>query len=129
MAAALLLVVVLAVTTAVTAAQHNAMEAEQRVAGMLVAEDLMGWLMTRAYGELPAWNGHHEPVGTIVGMDGSSAPASVGMVGRRVTVAGQMHSIDALSVRVRGLNLCVVAFDEREHVLCRIETFVPEPPE
>src|SRR5262245_1838221 len=60
MATGLLLVVVVAVSTAITAGQQQAYEAHQRIAASLAAEELMGRIAADDYASLLTWNGHTE---------------------------------------------------------------------
>ena len=128
MASAILLVAVLAVTTAVTAAQQSAAEAQQRVAASLAAHDLMGRLITTPYDDLADWDGFREEVGTLHDMKGAPAPPCFGGIGRSVTVTSEMHTIDDLGVRVLGSTVCVVVFDAADRALAELCTFVTEPP-
>ena len=128
MAAGILLVIVLAVTSAITAGQQNAYEAHQRIAATLAAEDLMGRLVTKAWDDLSAWNGYTEPVGTMTDVDGQPMPASFEMVGRQAEVTTTIKSISGLGVNIRGRTVMVRSFDADGRILTTVSRFVPEPP-
>jgi len=127
MATGLLLVVVVAVTQAITAGQQNAYEAHQRIAAALAAEELMGRLAAEDYAHLANWNGHSEPVGEMTDMHGSAMPSSMQMVGRDVHVTSGMQTISGLDVRVRGVTVTVRCFNREGRMLASITRFVPEP--
>jgi hypothetical protein len=127
MATGLLLGVVIAVTSAITAGQQNAYEAHQRIAGALAAEELMGRLATETYARLPTWNGHTEAVGTMSDMKGQPMASTLQMVGRDVRVISGMKTISGIDVRVRGLTVTVRTFNGSGRTLASIARFVPEP--
>ena len=127
MATGILLAVVVSVSSAITAGQQNAYEAQQRIAGTLAAEELLGRLITLPYDQLPAWHGHSEAVGTMTDMAGESMPGSMGMVGRSVRVITTMQTLGALDVRVQGRSVRVVSFNAEGRVLAELRRFVPEP--
>jgi Tfp pilus assembly protein PilV len=128
MAAGILLVIVLAVTSAITAGQQNAYEAHQRIAATLAAEELMGRLITEPWDDLSAWNGYTEPVGTMTDIDGQPMPASFKMIGRQAEVTTTLKTISGLGVNVRGRTVDVRAFNAEGRILADLIRFVPEPP-
>jgi prepilin-type N-terminal cleavage/methylation domain-containing protein len=127
MAAGILLVIVVAVTSAITAGQQNAFEAHQRIAATLAAEDLMGRLGTEPWDNLSAWNGYTEPVGTMTDIDGQPMPASFNMVGRQAEVTTTLKTLSGLGVNIRGRTVVIRAFDADGRILASISRFVPEP--
>ena len=127
MATGLLLVVVVAVSTAITAGQQQAYEAHQRIAASLAAEELMGRIATEDYASLPTWNGHTENVGELTDMDGSATTSSLQMVGRDVRVTIGLKTLNGLDVRVRGATITVRSFNNQGRTLATITRFVPEP--
>lgn len=127
MATGLLLVVVVAVSTAITAGQQQAYEAHQRIAASLAAEELMGRIAIEDYASLPTWNGHTENVGQLTDMDGSATTSSLQMVGRDVRVTIGLKTLNGLDVRVRGATITVRSFNNRGRTLATITRFVPEP--
>lgn len=127
MATGLLLVVVVAVTSAITAGQQNAYEAHRRIAASLAAEELMGRLATVAYDKLAEWNGFSEAPGSMTDLAGQAMPSSLQLVGRDVHVISDMKSIAGMDVRVRGRTLTVRAFSGDGRTLASITRFVPEP--
>ena len=127
MATGLLLVVVVAVSTAITAGQQQAYEAHQRIAASLAAEELMGRISTENYASLPTWNGHTENVGQLTNMDGTAATSSLQMVGRDVRVVVGLKALNGLDVRVRGATITVRSFNNQGRTLATVTRFVPEP--
>jgi hypothetical protein len=129
MATGVLLVVVVAVTSAITAGQQNAFEAQQRIAGALAAEELMGRISTSTYARLPNWDGFIENAGSLTDMDGQPLPPSMQVVGREAHVTTGMKNITSggLDVRVRGRSVTVRSFDKNNRTLASMATFVPEP--
>jgi hypothetical protein len=127
MATGLLLVVVVAVSTAITAGQQQAYEAHQRIAASLAAEELMGRIATEEYSSLLAWDGHTENVGELKDMDGGATTSSLQMVGRDASVVVGLKTLSGLDVRVRGATITVRAFNGQGRTLATITRFVPEP--
>ena len=127
MATGILLAVVVSVSSAITAGQQNAYEAQQRIAGTLAAEELLGRLITLPYDQLPAWHGHSEAVGAMTDMAGEPLPGSMVMVGRGVRVTTTLQSLGAVGVRVQGRLVQVVSVNAEGRVLAELRRFVPEP--
>jgi hypothetical protein len=127
MASGILLIIVVAVTSAITAGQQHAYEARQRIAATLAAEELMGRLLTEPYDNLSSWNGHTEHVGTMVDMYGQAMPASFDMVGREVIVNTELRTLGGPGVNIRGRNIVIRAFDADDRELASLSRFVPEP--
>ncbi len=127
MATGLLLVVVVAVSSAITAGQQHSFEAHQRIAGSLAAEELMGRVSAESYSNLLTWNGHTENVGEMTDMAGAEMPSTLSMVGRDVQVSTGLRTITGLDVRVRGATITVRAFNNKGRTLAIITRFVPEP--
>lgn len=129
MASGLLLTVVVAVTSAVTAGQQHAFEARQRIAATVAAEELMGRIIVQEYDQLAGWHGYNEPVGTMTDIDGQPMVAAMEMIGREVTVASTLLTLQQTGIRVRGRLVRVQAFNAQGRTLADLEHFVPEPPE
>lgn len=127
MANGILLVVVVAVTSAITAGQQNAYEAHQRIAASLAAEEMMGRLITDSYANLPSWNGYTEAVGKMTDVQGKPMPGSFGMVGRDVQVTTGLRTINEVSVTVQGRTVQVRAFNRHNRTLTQLTRFIPEP--
>jgi len=127
MAAGILCMVVVAVTTAVTAGQAQAFEAQQRIAASLAAEELMSRLITVDYASLPTWDGHTEAVGAMTDVAGAAMPASFAGIGRDVHVTTSLRVVTDLDIRVRGRTVRVRAFDGENRTLAELNRFVPEP--
>jgi hypothetical protein len=127
MASAILLVVVMSVTSAITAGQQHAYEAKQRIAAALAADELMCRLSTVAYADLPTWHGHSEAIGAMVDGDSNPLPATFDAVGRQVSVVASLETLPTTTIRVRGRTVRVQAFEEGNRVLCELSRFIPEP--
>lgn len=127
MAAGILFIVVTAITGAVTAGQQHALEARGRIAGSLVAEELLGRLAALAYADLPGWDGYREEVGAMIDFEGANMPDSVSMLGREVVVTTALEEVTPIGVNIRGRFVTVRAFKSDGGVVAELERFVPEP--
>jgi len=126
-ASAILLVVVLAVTQAITAGQQHSFEARQRIAGTLAAEELMGRIIVDDYANLATWDGYTESVGNMTDMNSNPLSDVFQFVGRDVAVTATTKSFSGLDVDVQGYDVRVRAFDDDGRVLAMIERFIAEP--
>jgi prepilin-type N-terminal cleavage/methylation domain-containing protein len=129
MASGILLVIVIAVTSSITAAQQHALEAHERIAGVLAAEELMGRILSGDYDSLAAWDGFREPVGAMVDMNNNPLPASTAMIGREVDVYTSVRTTGDLEINIRGRTVRVQAFNSDDRMLCDLIRFVPEDQE
>lgn len=127
MAAGLLLTIIVAVTSAVSAGQQNARTAHERIAGTLAAEELMSRLATEPWDDLAKWDGYHEDAGAMVDELGVPYPDTFHMVGREVDVATTLQSVGALKINVRGRSVTVRAFNLDGATLVQLTRFIPEP--
>lgn len=127
MAAGILLIVVVAVTSAVTAGQQQAYEAKQRIAASLAAEELMSRVLVEDYANLPSWHGHTEAPGAMTDMAGHAMPENFDGIGRDVQVTTSLRVLVDVDVRVRGRTIEVRSFTVDGRVLTDISRFVPEP--
>ena len=127
MAAGILLAVVVSATSAITAGQQHAYEAQQRIAACLAGEELMGRLLTVEYNALPGWNGYTEAAGTMTDMSGAPTPESFAAIGRDVQVSTALRTVPDVDVRVRGRVVHVRAFSAQGRVLAELDRFIPEP--
>jgi hypothetical protein len=127
MAAGVLLGIVVAVTTAVTAGQQNAYEAQRRIAGALAAEELMGRIAIEPYNRLASWHGHVEQAGDLAGPGGALLPQCMQSVGRDVSVISELRTLAGLDVRVRGVSVTVRTLTPDGRVMVSLTRFVPEP--
>jgi hypothetical protein len=127
MAAGILLGVVMAVTSAITAGQHHSVEAQKRIAGALAAEELLSRLVTVSYDKLATWNGYVEAIGTLTDTTGDAMPPLFDSVGRSVTVTTELREFPELGVNIRGRTIVVQAVDAEAQVLAELTHFVPEP--
>lgn len=127
MAAGILLVVLVSVTSAITAGQQSAYEAHQRIAASLAAEELMSRLTAEPYDKLPEWNGHTEAVGAMTDVDGNLLSVSLAMIGRDVQVRTALRTVPGPDVRIRGREVRVRAFNDHGRILADLTRFTPEP--
>lgn len=128
-AAAILLVAVIAVSSAMTAGQHHAYEAQLRISGAIAAEDLMGRLNAVAYSDLVTnWDGFEETPGDTQTQQSEDFPSAFNRIGRRVVIIdGIMHTLPGLNVKIHGLTVQVMAFDDRGETLVTLSRFIPQP--
>lgn len=128
MASGILLIAVIAVTSAVTAGQHHALEAKLHISGSIAAEELMGRLQTVAYSDLISnWDGFEEAPGEMETMSGEAYPRPFDRIGRRISITTSIHAIQGINVKVHGLTVEVEAFDDRGVSLVTIRRFIPQP--
>ena len=122
LATGILLLIVVAVTNAITAGQQHALVAQQRIGGSLAAEELMGRLLTVAYADLPTWHGFSEPVGAMTDMDAVPYPDALAGVGRSVSVTTLLDTLPETGIRVRGREVRVLVISPE------LEERLPLPP-
>ncbi|UCD75597.1 MAG: hypothetical protein JSV91_01520 [Phycisphaerales bacterium] len=127
MATGILLGIVVAVTSAITAGQQHAYEAHRRIAATLAAEELMGRLVAAPYDTLITWNGYTENVGKMRDLHNQPLPESFDMVGRDVVVVTSLEDFDDLGVHVQGRTVQVRAFGADGRTLAQLTRFIPEP--
>lgn len=127
MAAGILLVVVMAIMTAVTAGQQHAFQAQQKICGTLAGEELISRLIRQPYANLANWNGMIEPVGEMKDGSGAPMPANMNHIGREVSVTTTMHVMPGLGVKVLGRTVAVRTFDAQNQTLMTLRVFVPQP--
>lgn len=125
-ASTLLGVVVLAVISAVSAAQSLSFEGQKLILASMSADDLMAELVTIPYGDLKLRDGVSQPIGGLATMAGDPYPSTFWALGRAVSVAEEVITEPDLGVSVRGLRVRVTTRDEFRD-LVSIETFIPEP--
>jgi hypothetical protein len=127
-ASGILLMSVLALTTAIAAGQASAIEGQKLLLGSMAVDDLLSELWGETYDDLPKYDDTSDPVGSITSLDGEVYPDSFWMLGRRVEV----DSLDIKSVNtgviVRGRLLRVTVFDA-DRDLVSAELFVAQPAE
>ncbi|MGP1310295.1 MAG: type IV pilus modification PilV family protein [Phycisphaerales bacterium] len=125
-ASAILLMSVLALTTAIAAGQSAAIEGQKLLLGSLAVDDLLSELWSEDYDDLSKYDGAEEAVGALATLDGEDYPDTYWMIGRRVEVEDTDIKAEAVGVIVRGKLLRVTVFDE-DRDLVSAELFVPEP--
>ncbi|MBL0927255.1 MAG: prepilin-type N-terminal cleavage/methylation domain-containing protein [Phycisphaerales bacterium] len=126
MAATTLGVIVLAVASAISAAQKVGFEGQKRTLAAIAVNDLLSELSTLPYNQLPAKDGMLQPPGEMRSLDGAAYPRAFWAVGRSVTVRSETLTDPSLGVPVRGVRITVEARDDGA-ALARAELFVPEP--
>jgi hypothetical protein len=127
MATGILLMTVMAVSSAITAGQEHALEANQRIAATLAAEELMGRITSAPYNTLANWNGYTEEPGNMTAMNNAPLPEVYGTIGRSVEVIPTLRLVDDVGVKIRGVNIHVTATTSRGRVMSELYHFVPEP--
>ncbi len=128
MASGILLIVVVAVTQAVTAGQANAYEAQQRIAATLAAQELMGRVVADQQQISPlTWNGHNETVGAMTDFNGAPLSDAFNMIGRRVIASKTQITVSGLNVVIDGVTIVVEAFNADGEILASLEHFIPQP--
>lgn len=126
-AAGILLGVVVAVTTAITAGQQQAYEAHERVAAVLAAEALLGHILSLDYASLPSWDGYGEAPGNMLNEFGSPMPDTFGTIGRLVTIENIFENVTPPGVNVKGKTVHVRSVNASGRVLIEVSRFVAEP--
>ncbi|MCA9295754.1 MAG: hypothetical protein KC983_04540 [Phycisphaerales bacterium] len=126
MAAGILLGIIVAITSAITAGQQHTLEAHTRIAGALASEEMLSRLVAVDYDDLLAWNGYTESVGSMTDVHGAAMPDVFNLIGRSVTVTTEMKTITELGVKIRGRMIQVQSFDQNGQILSEINHFVPE---
>lgn len=127
MACGVLLVIVVAVTSAVTAGQQHAYEAHQRIAGTLAAEEWMGRLEALDYHALAPMH-QIEDLGELMDAHGDPFPASFNGIGREAWVTLTYLEIPSPKIQLNGKTIRVRAFDAENRTLAEISRFKTEPP-
>jgi hypothetical protein len=127
LATGILMMTVIAVTAALTAANQQSYDAQQRIAAGLAAEELMSRLLVVDYDDLPSWDGHNEAVGAMTNVAGQALPESFTSVGRRVLVTTSLRLATNLNIRIRGRTVTVIAHDGANTTLATLTRFIPEP--
>lgn len=129
MASGILLMVVVAVTSAISAGQQHSYEAQQRIAASLAVDDLTGRLAIATYSTLPTYHNYTEAVGAMLDMNAQPMPELFAAIGRSVTVKTGLKELNDINVKVRGREVRVKAFDKTGRILADVVTFIPEPAE
>lgn len=129
MASGILFAVVVSVTMAMTSGQQHAREAQQRIAGTLAAEELMGRVAMTDYTDLNStWSGSTESPGDMVDGDGEPFPAQFDGVGREISMTSEQNVLTGyLGIRLRGRLVTVRAFDENNRTLAKLERLFVRP--
>lgn len=128
MATIVLFGVVMCVTSAITAGHQNALEAQNRIAGALAADELMGRIVATPYASVQGtWNGFEESVGSMNDAFGNAMTDRFARVGRRVDLSTINMAVGGSGLQVPGTRVTVEAFDTTNRVLATVTTFIPEP--
>ncbi|MBN4060359.1 hypothetical protein JYT11_00780 [Planctomycetaceae bacterium AH-315-I19] len=125
-ASTILSIVVLAVISAMSAAQMQSFEGQKAILAAIAANNHLSELVTLDYADLRAKDGQIENVGALVSIDGVAYPDPFWALGRDVLVKEIVQTVAELSVEITGLRVVVIVRDDAR-VLAEIETFVPEP--
>jgi hypothetical protein len=125
-ASAILLMSVLALTSALAAGQAAAIEEQKLLLGSLAVDDLLSELWSEDYDDLLDYDGVVDSVGAMQTLDGEDYPDAFWMIGRRVEVETRDIKVESAGVIVRGRLITVTAFDA-DRDLVSAELFVAEP--
>ncbi|MFK7958973.1 MAG: hypothetical protein AB8G96_00470 [Phycisphaerales bacterium] len=123
----LVLVIVIALTSAVSAGQMHALDAQKTITGTMVADALMSRLVEVDYADLPTWHAYQEAPGELLDADGNPLDGPYHDVGREVEIVSHFERFADLDVNVRGRIVTVRAYTGSGATLCELERFVPEP--
>ncbi len=126
MASAVLGLIMLAVATAIGAAQKMAFESQKRLLASIAADDLMSEISTLAYDDLGALNGTTNEIGGMKTLDLEAYPETFWALGRRIDVLPETLMDEASGVSVEGSMITVSCFDEFTD-LAIFALFVPDP--
>lgn len=126
MACGILLVIVVAVTSAVTAGQQHAYHAQQRIAATLAAEEWMGRLEVLGFNQLLPMH-QVEQVGEMADAKGDPFPPSFRGVGREAWVTFTHIVTPHPQVQINGKTIRVRAFDASGRTLADISRYIVEP--
>ena len=124
-ASTVLSIVVLAMASAMGAAQKVSFEGQKRMLAAMAVDDMMNELMTLSYAELLTKGGTFQPVGEMETLDGLAYPESYWTIGREVEVRSVLLNEPDLGVNIAGLEVTVRAFDEGAD-LAEVRMFVAE---
>lgn len=125
-ASTILSIVVLAVISAMSAAQMHSFEGQKTILAAIAANNHLSELVTLDYADLRARDGQAEAVGGLVTVDGVTYPDPFWALGRSILVEETVQEIEELSTEITGLRVVVTVHDDARD-LASIETFVPEP--
>jgi len=128
MATGILLITVLAISSAITAGQQHAMEAQMKVSASMAADDIMGRVVHGGHDNLLVWHGFREDPGTMMTSTGHPFPEQFRRIGREVRVvngAMTLSPLDDGTVSVPGWRIVVRVFDAAERDLIVLHHFVP----
>lgn len=126
LASAILLISVLALTTAIAAGQAASLESQKLFLGAMAIDDLLSELSGVPYNNLDDYDGFEQVPGALQTVDGTPYPDAYWPIGRRVEVLAVNIKETATGVIIRGSTVTVTAFDERGE-LCAASLFIPEP--
>ena len=125
-ASAILAASVLAVISAMGAAQSIAFDGQKRVLAAMTANDLMGELHTLPYAELKTHEPINQPLGLLSSIDESAYPATFWALSRSATFTLTTKPAPVTGQTISGMDVIVSVRDSGAE-LCRLESFVPEP--
>jgi len=117
---------VLAVGSAISAANQQSLEGQKQILGAMAADDLLSELCAVPYEDVPGYDGLDQGVGQLATLEGEAYPDTYWLIGRTVTAEETMIDVGDLGVQVRGMLVTVFAYDENR-TLSSIQAFIPEP--
>jgi Tfp pilus assembly protein PilV len=125
-ASVVLAISVMAVISAITAAQQTSFDGQKRVLAAIAANDYMIELATLPYNQLVFEDNTFHAIGTMTTIDGTDYPNAFWPLSRSVTVTDTIIEDEVFLTQIQGLQL-VVTCDDQFHEYARIELFVPDP--
>ena len=125
-ASAILLMAVLALTTAIAAGQAASIASQRLFLGAMLVDDLLSELSGVPHADLDNYDELDQPPGAIQTLDAGNYPDLYWGIGRRVEVLAVNIKEPATGVIVRGRAVTVTAYDERGE-LCSATVFLTEP--
>lgn len=126
LASAILLITVLALTSAIAAGQAASLVSQKLFLGAMVIDDLLSELSGVPYDDLPDFDELVQNPGALETVDGAPYPQAYWPVGRRVEVLDVTIKESASGAIIRGRSVTVFAFDDTGE-LCSATLFIAEP--
>ena len=125
LAAALLVMAVMAVFSALGSGTAHAEESANRIAATMAAESLLTRVTLSRGEELDAWDGRNEPLQGLADLHGRPLPPSQQAVSRSVRVSSEPRRLPGL-VEIPGRLVVVDARNAADRVLASISVWIPD---
>ena len=125
LAAALLVMAVMAVFSALGSGTAHAEESADRIAATMAAESLLAQVTLSRGDDLDAWDGRNEPLQGLVDLHGRLLPPSQQVVSRSVRVTSEGRNLPGF-VEIPGRLVVVDARNAADRVLASISVWIPD---